>query len=77
MTDTKAAVESDARTRGIRSFFWGLLIDVTVAVVLLLSTSLTDLRWTREYWIALGLSLAKSVLQAVVAYAARKLVPPK
>src|SRR5205814_1345014 len=55
----------------------GLLIDVRVAVVLVLSTSLTDLRWTKEYWIALGLPMAKSVLQAIVTYVARKVVPPK
>jgi hypothetical protein len=76
-TTTRKADEADARKRGIRAFFWGLLIDVSVAVVLVLSTSLTDLRWTKEYWIALGLSVAKSVLQAIVTYVARKVVPPK
>ncbi|GLI01033.1 hypothetical protein [Phytohabitans aurantiacus] len=69
--------EADARQRGTRAFFFGLFLDVAVAVVLVLSTSLTDLQWTREYWIALGLSAAKSVLQAIVTYLARKLIPPK
>jgi hypothetical protein len=55
---------------------WGLLIDVSIAVVLVLSTAITTLEWTREYWIALGLSLAKSVLQAAVTYVARRVVPP-
>jgi hypothetical protein len=70
------SVKQDARIRATRSFMWGLLIDVTVAVVLVLSTALTTLVWTKEYWVALGLSLAKSVLQAAVAYVARRVLPP-
>jgi hypothetical protein len=72
-----ASVESDARTRALRSFAWGLLIDVTVAVVLVLGVAFTDVQWTKEYWYALGLSVAKSVLQAIVAYVARKVIPPR
>lgn len=76
-TTAKNADEADARKRGTRAFMWGLFIDVSVAVLLVLSTSLTDLRWTKEYWIALGLSVAKTVLQAIVTYVARKVVPPQ
>lgn len=70
------AVNRDARTRGLRSLAWGLLIDVTVAVVLVLLTAFTAIEWTETYWITLGLTLAKTVLQAIVAFFARKLLPP-
>ena len=69
-------VVEDARVRAFRSFAWGLLVDVSTAVVLVLATAFTDIRWTREYWTVLGLMIAKSVLQAVVAFFMRKLVPP-
>jgi hypothetical protein len=70
------STERDARSRALRSFTWGLLIDVTVAVVLVLSTAFTNIEWTREYWVTIGLSVAKSVLQAAVAYVARRVLPP-
>jgi hypothetical protein len=76
-TATTATTEADARNRALRSFLWGLIIDVSVAILLVLSVTITDLRWTREYWVALGLSLLKSVAQAAVAYVARKLLPPR
>lgn len=66
----------DATIRALRSFAWGLLIDVTVAVVLVLGTAFSAIEWTPAYWTALGLTLAKSVLQAVVAYVARRVLPP-
>jgi hypothetical protein len=70
------SVKRDARIRATRSFMWGMLIDVCIAVVLVLSTAISTLEWTREYWVALGLSAAKSVLQAAVTYVARRVVPP-
>ena len=77
MTETtRTSTESDARVRALRSFAWGLLLDVTVAVVLVLSTAFTTIEWTRQYWVTIGLSVAKSVLQAAVAYVARRVIPP-
>lgn len=70
------ATNRDARVRALRSFMWGLLIDVGVAITLILLTAFTSIEWTSTYWIGLGLTLAKSVLQAIVAYFARKLLPP-
>jgi hypothetical protein len=66
----------DARVRGLRSLMWGLLIDVSVAVVLVLVTAFTSIEWTALYWSALGLTLSKTILQAIVAFFARKLLPP-
>lgn len=69
--------EKDARKRALRSFAWGLGIDVSVAVVLVLATAVNVIEWTRQYWVTLGLTLAKTVIQSGVAYLARKLLPPK
>lgn len=67
----------DARQRAFRSFMWGLLIDVSVALVMLLSTAFDDIIWTGTFWATLGLLSAKTVLQSIVAYLARRLIPPK
>lgn len=66
----------DARIRAVRSFMWGLFLDVSSFVVVVLVTAFTNIEWTREYWVALGLLLAKTVLQSGVAYLARRLFPP-
>lgn len=71
-----AVVESDAKTRGWRSFVQGLLIDVAVAATVFLVSVISDLEWTRVYWVVLGLGLAKSVVQGIVSYFARKLITP-
>jgi hypothetical protein len=70
------AINRDARVRAVRSLMAGLALDVAVAIVLVLATAFTAIEWTRAYWITLGLTLAKSVLQAIVAFFLRKLVPP-
>lgn len=70
------AVAADAKERGIRSFLWGLMIDCGVAITLFLLTVISDVEWTSTYWTMLGLGVAKSVVQGVVAYFARKLLPP-
>lgn len=75
MTDEEFT-QRDAKNRAVRSFFWGLFIDLSTAVVLILVTAFTTIEWTREYWAALGLMLVKSLLQSAVAYFARKLFPP-
>jgi hypothetical protein len=72
-----AAQESvDARSRAARSLLWGLAVDVSVAVVLALITNVGGLEWTATYWRALGLMVAKTAVQAAVAYAGRRLIPP-
>lgn len=70
-------VESDARNRAVRTFLQGLGLDVAVAVVVVLASFiLVDVQWTATYWLALGLALSKTVVQSIVAYFVRKLVPP-
>lgn len=58
-----------------RTFAIGLGIDVATAVTLVLATQVGDLEWTKTYWIALGLMLGRSIVQATVAGLVRRLVP--
>lgn len=70
-------VEQDARNRALRTWVQGLALDVAAgASVALAAAVLTGVEWTRVYWVALGLGVAKSCVQAVVSYLARKFVPP-
>lgn len=71
------AVQADARERSLRSLVQGLALDVAVAVVLVLATAFNEIEWTPTYWKLLGLTLAKSVLQAGASYGMRVLVKPK
>lgn len=65
-----------ARMHGVRMFFIGLLLDVAVAGTVFLATVISELEWTRTYWLALGLGLAKSVIQGAVAYLVRMWIKP-
>lgn len=69
--------QADARNRSFRTLAQGFALDVATALVLVLALAFTNIEWTSEYWIALGLTAAKSVLQAGVAYLMRFLVKPK
>jgi hypothetical protein len=69
-------VQRDAQVRGFRAFMQGLGIDVAVAATVFLVTVITDLQWTRTYWIMVGLGLARSIIQGIVAYFARKFIKP-
>lgn len=71
------ATQADARMRAFRVLLWGLGFDVAGAVVVVLLASVNSLQWTREYWVALGLSVAKSAIVSGVAYLGRLLLKPK
>ena len=62
---------------GVRTVLQGLALDVLIGITLFLMTVIGDLEWTRAYWLLLGAGVAKSAIQAVVAYMVRKLLPPK
>jgi len=67
--------QQDAINRAVRTFAWGLLVDVGAAVVVVLTVAFSsDIQWTREYWIVLAGSLAKTVLVSVTSYFARMLL---
>lgn len=68
--------KKDARDRAVRTFLWGLLIDVGTAIVVILLPAFSNIEWTKVYWLTLLGLLGKSVLSAVVAYFARFLIKP-
>jgi hypothetical protein len=72
-----ADTAADARNRAVRTLVQSLLVDVALALVLALTPVLADIKWERSYWVAVGLLAARSVITAVLSWAARKLVPPK
>lgn len=63
-------------SRPLRTLVQGFALDVAIAVVLVLAAAFGDIEWTPKYWAALGLTVAKSVLQAGAAYWMRTLVKP-
>lgn len=66
----------DALNRAFRTFVQGLLVDVSSTVVLVATAQLGDLRWTKAYWYALVLLLAKTAVATAVAYVGRRIKPP-
>lgn len=66
----------DAWNRAIRTFIQGLWVDVSAALAIAIVTGLTDVRWTKEFWVAFGLALAKTVAVAATSYVYRRLRPP-
>lgn len=69
---------ADARNRAWRTFVQGLLIDVLIAVTGLLYAGISapDFAWSRAYWTAVGLALAKTTMTTITAYVMRKMAPP-
>jgi len=64
-------------SRPLRTLVQGFALDIAIAVVLVLATAFNEIEWTPKYWAALGLTVAKSVLQAGASYWMRTLVKPK
>ena len=77
MSEESSLVQADAAERSLRSFIQGLVLDLVVAITLVLATAFSAIEWTPTYWKVLGLTLAKSVLQAVVSYVMRMVVVPR
>lgn len=75
--ETLAYRDWAAKLWGVRTVIQGLLLDVGVGVTLFLLMVIGNLEWTRTYWVLLGLGVARSAIQAVVAYMARRLLPPR
>jgi hypothetical protein len=77
MGEVPVRVLSDAKDRAWRTVLQGLGIDLATALVLSLAVLLTRIDWTWAFWGALGLAVAKSLIQATVAFFMRLLVKPK
>jgi hypothetical protein len=73
-----ATAAADAQNRALRTLAQGLLTDVLLAAALVLGSALVDpgFAWSRAYWSALGLSIAKTVLMSICSYVMRRVVPP-
>jgi hypothetical protein len=69
---------ADARNRAARTFVQGLLTDVIGAVAMAVGPALAgaDFAWTKQYWTAVGLLTAKTIVLSVVSYVSRKVAPP-
>jgi hypothetical protein len=75
--DYTPPVAADAANRAWRTLVQGLVFDLTAAVAVAAAAAIAPgIEWTRAYWLAFGLALAKSAIVAIVSYVARKLVPP-
>lgn len=72
----RAGVARDARQRGLRTLAQGLAVDVAIAVATVAATQAGDVRWTKAWWAALGLLLAKTALGAAASWLHRHLQPP-
>lgn len=75
--DNSIAVRKDAGERSFRSLMQGLAVDLSITIILALSTAMGTLEWTPTYWKVLGATLAKTLLQAAISYLMRFYVTPK
>jgi hypothetical protein len=67
---------ADARNRAFRTFAQGLLVDVGAVLAAVLVVSLGEIEWTQTYWVGVASLVGKTVITSVVAYVARKTLPP-
>lgn len=77
-TAKPVSTKVDAKSRAVRTFIQGLLVDVAVAVAVALLAWLPDADLsTKAAWLILAATLAKSVLTAAASYVMRlKVTPP-
>lgn len=73
MATNKALLKADAKNRSLRSLLAGLAIDVGVGVALAIGTAVSGAdEWGDLQWKILGFSVAKSAVQAGVAFVMRR-----
>lgn len=67
----------DAINRAVRTFIQGLWVTVTGAAVTAVSAALSgQIRWTKEYWYGVLLSVIGATAMAVASYIHRVVSPP-
>lgn len=69
-------IARDARSRAWRTFLQGLVIDVGTGLLVTLASAFNVIEWSWPYWAALGLLLAKTLLQSLIASIMRRVIPP-
>lgn len=75
-TPAPATPAADARRRALRTFAQGLIFDVLTTAVLVLSTQVGDVRWTKAYGLTVAGLVGKSVATAALSYVMRFVKPP-
>lgn len=76
-TTPQVLIEADAKNRAWRTFLQGLGVDVVVAIAAAVLLWLPDADVSSgEAWGAIGLVLAKTLIQTVAAYVMRLKVTP-
>jgi len=70
------STEADAKSRAFRTLVQGFLLDILATVLVAVVAQLTDIRWTKEYWIGIAVLAGKTAVMAIVSYIARKKFPP-
>lgn len=72
-----APAHIDARSRAWRTFLQGLITAVLVAVGPIVAVAVGGgIKWTKEYWLGLGLLVGAAAVSAAVAYVMRFVKPP-
>ncbi len=67
-----ALLSRDARNRALRTFVQGLGIDVLVAIAIVIAQVASQPLEAWQGWLAIGISLARSVAQAAASYVMRR-----
>lgn len=75
-TSGDLTVQRDARNRAWRTFLQGLGIDIGTGLLVTLASAFNMIEWSWAFWAALGLLLAKTLLQSLVASIMRRVIPP-
>jgi uncharacterized membrane protein YdcZ (DUF606 family) len=63
---------ADALERAWRTFKTGLGLDIMVALAIIVAPAVSDLKWTKTWWLALAALAGKTVVQAVASYLIRR-----
>lgn len=74
---SQAVVKRSAAVSAVRTLGQGLIVSVAGAVAAWLPTAFGDVRWTREYWTAWGISLAGVVVMSATSYIHGRVSPRK
>lgn len=74
---TGPRAKRDAITRAVRTFVQGLWVTVVGAATTAVAAALSGgIRWTKEYWVGVGLAVLGAVAMAAASYIHRLVKPP-
>jgi hypothetical protein len=71
-----AEVSADAKNRAFRTLIQSLAVDIVAALLVALTPVLSDIQWSKGYWLLVAGLAGRSVVTALVSWLARKLIPP-